>query len=403
MIPHPVAERTYLASTTLFLLVAPFTSSAGWRAGTLVVAMACAAFLAFRDPGRTPRPVPRALFITLAAFCVLALASLAWSERPAFTAGELRGQVLYGAFAFLAFYLGADTRYWRVWWRALLVATLVLFVAEGVREHFEPRFGLREWDGGGGAFSTHLTMVAPLLLPLAWNAHDGERPRTILFVIATLALFTAAWATENRIVWLAILAAFAAAAIARRYAREVRPRFEGSRYFAVAGIALIILLAAFTTVLRSGALASGPAGAITAIEGDLRPRIWGVAVHEIEKAPLLGHGFGREIAAEAFQRTPRPANHPEILHAHNMFLDMAVQLGLAGLALFLAALGLLAREFVRALRVRETCAAGVLGLAVLAGFITKNMTDDFLYRHNGLVFWALMGLLLGLSRPRKPS
>ncbi|APV49225.1 hypothetical protein BWI17_05730 [Betaproteobacteria bacterium GR16-43] len=403
MIPHPVAERTYLASTSLFLLVAPFTSSAGWRAATLVVAMACAGYLALRDPARAPRPMPRALFLTLAAFCALAVASLAWSERPAFTAGELRGQVLYGALAFLGFYLGASPRHWRVWWRALLVATLVLFVAEGVREHFEPSFGVREWDGGGGAFSTHLAMVAPLLLPLAWNANDGERPRTILFVLATLTLFLAAWATENRIVWLAILAAFAAAAFARRYAHEVRPRFEGSRYFAVAGVAIIITLAAFTTVIRGGAIASGTSGAITAIEGDLRPRIWAVAVHEIEKAPLLGHGFGREIAAESFQRMPRPAVHPEILHAHNMFLDMAVQLGIVGLALFAAALVLLAREFVRALRVRETCAPAVLGLAVLAGFITKNMTDDFLYRHNGLVFWALMGLLLGLSRPRKPA
>jgi len=42
-------------------------------------------------------------------------------------------------------------------------------------------------------------------------------------------------------------------------------------------------------------------------------------------------------------------------------------------------------------------ALGVIGLALLACFVTKNLTDDFLHRHNAQVFWALNGMLLGLS------
>jgi hypothetical protein len=30
--------------------------------------------------------------------------------------------------------------------------------------------------------------------------------------------------------------------------------------------------------------------------------------------------------------------------------------------------------------------------------VVKNMTDDFLTRHNALVFWALNGMLAGLER-----
>ena len=56
----------------------------------------------------------------------------------------------------------------------------------------------------------------------------------------------------------------------------------------------------------------------------------------------------------------------------------------------------------RALRRRESCPAGILGLAVIGGFMTKNLTDDFFYRQNGVVFWAVMGLLLGLTRLRAP-
>jgi len=79
---------------------------------------------------------------------------------------------------------------------------------------------------------------------------------------------------------------------------------------------------------------------------------------------------------------------------------VALQLGWVGEAIFIAMLVLLAIEFARALRQRESCAAGILGLAVIGGFVTKNLTDDFFYRQNGVVFWAVMGMLLGLARWR---
>jgi hypothetical protein len=45
---------------------------------------------------------------------------------------------------------------------------------------------------------------------------------------------------------------------------------------------------------------------------------------------------------------------------------------------------------------------GMMGLALLAGFIVKNFTDDFLHRHNALVFWSLNAMLLGLARSTAP-
>jgi len=46
---------------------------------------------------------------------------------------------------------------------------------------------------------------------------------------------------------------------------------------------------------------------------------------------------------------------------------------------------------------------GMLGLALLAGFVVKNLTDDFLHRHNALVFWSLNAMLLGFARARPPT
>lgn len=399
MSPSPFAERVLTASTTLFLLVAPFTASAGWRSASLIVGCGCVAFLLLRGHLEIPRPLPRALLAALAAGCALAVASLAWSVDRALTLGELRGQVLYGALAFATFYAAADARRWRAWWVAILAGALVLFAAESLRAAVEPRLGLREWDGGGGAFSTHLVLLAPLLLPLAWSER-GEGPgRVAMFVAALLLLFAAAWNTENRIVWPALLAAFATAALARRYASHAGPRLRGARYLAAAAVLLIVTLAALNSGVRMHVDSSPRAGGLVGIGADVRPQVWRVAADEIRRAPLLGHGFGREISAGAFKPvTPREIQHPEILHAHNVFVNVALQLGLAGVALFAAILLLLGREFANALRSRESCAAGILGLALLAGFVAKNLTDDFFYRHNGLVFWALMGALLGLAR-----
>ncbi|QJR13137.1 hypothetical protein DSM104443_04232 [Usitatibacter rugosus] len=398
----PFAERILLASTTLFLAVAPFTASAGWRAATLIAASASAAFLVARGALAVPRPLPRALLVALAAWCILAIASLAWSVDRALTFNELRAQLLYGLLAFGAFYVASDPARWRLWWKAMLACAFVLLAAEVSREHLEPLLGTREWDGGGGAFSTHLVILAPLLLPLAWPTEGGTRRPTLLFVLALVVLFYAAWRTENRIVWLAFLVAYGIAAIAHHFARECRPRFDGARYVAVAGVLAIVVLAGFTAHYRAPPADAGHVLPLAGIEADLRPKIWSLAIERIAEAPLLGHGYGREVLAPVFQgETPHYGNHPEVRHAHNVFLDVALQLGWIGEAIFIAILAILAIEFARALRRRETCPAGILGIAVLGGFVTKNLTDDFFYRQNGVVFWAVMGMLIGLTRLRE--
>ena len=150
--------------------------------------------------------------------------------------------------------------------------------------------------------------------------------------------------------------------------------------------------------------ADAPMG--TSLERDLRPRIWAAAVDAAREAPWLGHGFGREIVAAKFiPLTPRVANHPEMRHAHNVFLDVVLETGLVGLAIFVALMLALAREYRGYLRRADLAPLGVLGLALLAGFLVKNLTDDFMHRHNALVFWALNGMLLGLAsrRPREPA
>ena len=86
-------------------------------------------------------------------------------------------------------------------------------------------------------------------------------------------------------------------------------------------------------------------------------------------------------------------------HAHNLFVGQILQTGTIGLALFLALLVALCARFIRYLRHNDDALAvvGVVGLALIAGFVAKNMTDDFLFRSNAKEFWGLLALLIGIG------
>jgi len=79
---------------------------------------------------------------------------------------------------------------------------------------------------------------------------------------------------------------------------------------------------------------------------------------------------------------------------------VALETGVAGLAAFVALLVALARRYRTLLREPALAPLGMLGLALLAGFVVKNLTDDFLHRHNALVFWSLNAMLLGFACAR---
>jgi hypothetical protein len=72
------------------------------------------------------------------------------------------------------------------------------------------------------------------------------------------------------------------------------------------------------------------------------------------------------------------------------------------MAPFTALLIALTARYVRFLRSRDDTLAfvGMVGLALVAGFFIKNLTDDFLFRSNAKEFWALSAMLLGYGMQR---
>jgi O-antigen ligase len=326
---------------------------------------------------------------------LMAVASLSWSVDPRYTLAELRNELFYATLAMTVFFFAAQQpRRWRTWCAALLAGTFAMFaiyMAEswfGLKLSRHPVFEMR------GPWSTHLVLVAPLVLALSWRSPWGGA-RSVAFGVGAMALLLyAAWETENRIVWVALAAQFLIAGLLRPAGAP-----DGARSLrALAVAAAIVATTAFAAaVVDRSALHF--AGAADSLERDVRPRIWGVAWEKFREAPLLGHGFGREVLAKDFiPHTPTVLNHPQIRHGHNVFVDAALSLGVVGLALFVALLVLLAREYAGYVRRADIAPLGMIGMMVLVGFLVKCLTDDFLHRHNGLVFWAVNAMLLGLGR-----
>jgi O-antigen ligase len=398
------AERIAFAMSALFLFAAPIAGSAGTRATTLIVA---AIALAFSRRWREAMvKAPRMAIALITSWFLLAAMSLGWSIDPRETLAELRAEALYGALAFGVFFLLAtDERRWRAWWLALIAGTLFSFAASKL----QGLTGIALWrnppDGGVGAYSTHLVLIAPFLVALAWPRPWGFGSKAWILVASLIVLLVAGWTTReswttpNRIVWPSFGVVFLAAILAGRKA-AARPAETTTALKLIVAATGVVLAFAFiaSIVAKNERFYPNDPDLAASVERDLRPRLWAIGWEKWKDAPWLGHGFGRDLLDASFlPETPRGVSHPPITHAHNAFLNIGLQLGIVGAILFGAVLAAFAREYAAALSQPAASALGVIGLALLAGFVTKNLTDDFLHRHNAQVFWALNGMLLGFS------
>jgi tetratricopeptide (TPR) repeat protein len=117
------------------------------------------------------------------------------------------------------------------------------------------------------------------------------------------------------------------------------------------------------------------------------------------RAPLFGHGLG---AYERLYAKERILGAGETAYAHNFLVQLAVETGLVGVALFLWFLGLLARRFRQGFRTRLAGAARLgLGCAALA-FVLDSLGDYTFYVREVLFdFCLLAGALCVVAMPQR--
>ncbi len=260
------------------------------------------------------------------------------------------------------------------------------------------------WHQGVGPWSTWLVLIAPFLFALIAPppAGFGGGPRLVLLGLVLLGLLiVSARMTDNRVVWVALATVFATASLAAALRWPQTFVRTPVRWVAPLAVLLVVLAIAFANVLEQRAEIVAPKGGIAvSIERDPRIVLWEHITERIAQRPVQGYGFGRRILAEPLTTE---MGDPLLAHAHNVFASQWLQTGWVGMLLLTSFIVALALRYFRFVRSRDDTLAfvGVVGLALLAGFIAKDITDDFLFRSNAKELWAMTAFLLGYGMRRE--
>lgn len=344
----------------------------------------------------------RYLVGTLMAWVGWSVATLAWSIDPEYTRSELHTEIGWGLATIVIFYVAArsDRDFRWLTTTAVAVGALLSAVAiVAIPARGDPVLALEPLHGGVGAFSTYLVMIVPLFPALCAPepAGYGTARRPLIVSAAALALIlVAARLSDNRMIW----AAFAVGLLVSAALAAWRWRQHGSHSLVRWLAAILLLLTVLAGVFVSALIERGrtdfdtPVPLAQAIADDPRFVIWEYVVGEIDERPWTGFGFGKLIQRA---RLKRDLGDPMLAHAHNIFLSQWLQSGWVGVALLLALFAALSWRYWTFLRHADRTLAllGVSGLSMLASFLVKNLTDDFLSRPTSKEFWALNAVLIG--------
>jgi O-antigen ligase len=357
-----------------------------------------------------PVPIPDTyLWIALLAWAGWCAASYFWSTRPAFSRAEIGTEIGWGLCTMFVFYVAARSgaAFRAVATTAVGIAVLlsILAIHAVIVRGGDPEKMIAHLHGGVGAFSTYLVLVVPLL-PMLFARRPlgyGTGPVTVACVASSfILLIVAARTTENRMIWLAFAAGFIVAGGLAAWRWRGRLKRAPWRWTAVL-LALLLLVGVLfmDAAMQRARMDHRPDTTVAqAIQDDPRFALWQHTFERIGERPWVGFGFGKSILRAELQDELRD---PMLVHAHNVFVSQWLQTGAIGVAALCALLLALAWRYAAFLRAGDgvLAAIGLTGLAMLAMFLTKNLTDDFMIRPTSKEFWALSALLIGYGIRRE--
>jgi O-antigen ligase len=392
------------------LLVAPFRSSAGLRAGLFVLAgVVLLVGSAWQKKWLFQVPGPRFLRIAVLAWVGWAAITVLIGTSPASAFASIRGDMLTPLLAAAVAYSVARGDTAQRWILAALAIGLFVLTAMAVTDPARAGIGNHEPHYVNvGWLSTWVVMLAALL-PLARDAMARTTwPRVVnrgLWLIVVLLLGVGAWFSGNRVVWIAFGAMFAIY-VWLDY-RQARREAQASHVWLLlgAGVAVAVGMFMLASHMRAEQFPAADVNAVTILKQDDRQEIWRAAVKVIAERPLTGYGYRAPAADAALAaQFTEPGFGVVFRQAHNMVLNAGMQLGVLGmltlLGLFVALLLVFWQAHARAPNDAARHAA-TAGLMLVTGFFLRNMTDDFFARHGALLFGALVGLLLARAYPER--
>lgn len=329
--------------------------------------------LAARDAWRAILRAP-----WLVALALLAIASTLWSIDPELS---FRRGIAVLATTLMGVYLAARFD-WLTALRLLAAVWLVLMFASLISGIAAPGFAVMSeihpgaWMGGWGeknALGGHAARASFLFAFLAWRdpAHRRAWLTGLLVALALVLLSRSATALLGAILGLGIIGA--------AWWMLKGPRFSLILLWAsaiAAGAAILIYMLAPGLLL-------GLIGKDETLTG--RTDIWVELVAAIEQKPALGYGY---LAFWGLDSEPRywlekavAWNAPS---GHNGWLDLAISLGLVGVAIFAIDVAL---TLWRSVSLSLRSPAGVFAIGFLAQFMLFAMSESIILAQNSIL-WA---------------
>jgi O-antigen ligase len=378
-----------------------FRSIAFGLAATFALWLILGSLLSDNEPMPVPDAWLLAAILAWAAWCAI---SVLWSIHPAYSRAEVGTEIGWGLATAAIFHVAArNGRAFRAIVTVAVAVTALLAIlalhAALTTQGFDPDRALVRSHGGVGAFSTLIVLVMPVLPLLMAPKPVGYGPRWLPLVAAAgvfLLLLVAARITENRMIWLALAVGFLLAAALAAWRWRRRLQRAPLRWGAMLLLLLLVVGALFVdaAIQRSREGKKMEASVAQALADDPRIVLWQHTFERIRDRPWLGFGYGKSILREELQGE---LGDPMLAHAHNVFVSQWLQTGAIGVVLLCLLLIALAWRYARFLRSTDgtLAAIGLSGLVMLATFVVKNLTDDFMIRPTSKEFWALNASLIG--------
>ena len=276
---------------------------------------AFAAVIALRMPGQT-------FLIVFAAYSVLMFAmGLVRGDQLPKMLSESKGFLLYPCMTYILL-AGLWSRKLLRWTVLFIVAWYISVSGSGIWQYLHGE-GARDWDGlvrvsaGYAPINTYgITLMAVSLLVLGIAIDSSERSTRIAGAIIAFWLFLGATVSVSRTVWVAF-----ACGTLLLLAGNVRKRYT----FGIIGLAL-------STFLLAPSLVTGRLLQLSDSSTVDRSFFLSSALHAWSERLLTGWGWGN-----AYWYLPGVGLFPtgDIPWYHNDYLNLAVQIGLIGIVLYL--------------------------------------------------------------------
>ena len=331
-------------------------------------------------------------------YLLVATVGLLWALDPAYSADEIKHEILFPLCFFLLGYhlIGGQSNVKIVCKLILLgnlfaiaTACIKFFLAETVNPNGTDAFLM-----GVGNFSTYLITSLPLALLATWVLVEKRfRSPAIVGVLGMNCL--GLYLSANRQSWVALF--FELLLMTTLFIGHVRPRIIIATVLGASIVISLVFVA--QNHRRTGANGLETVNITGALEKDGRIATWKLAIGASLETPLTGGGIGRDTFIRRFPEYAKKQEPFAFRHAHNVLIDKLLQLGIPGLIAFVALFVALCHRLIKqAQRSEQAKVLGITGLAICIGVLLKNMTDEFFFRELCYLFWLYIGIVLAWQK-----